>query len=82
MVVRLNQLGIHDVADLANADVDALRQSLGSISRLIDVSSWIARARRQLRCAMVAAEERDETLPTARETFDMDRRCDYLMPAS
>jgi hypothetical protein len=45
MVARLKLLGINDAADVANADADTLRQELGEISRLVDVASWIARAR-------------------------------------
>ena len=45
MTARLNQLGIHDTADLAATVPASLREALGEISRLVDVDAWIAHAR-------------------------------------
>jgi predicted flap endonuclease-1-like 5' DNA nuclease len=46
MLIRLSQLGLHTIADLAQADAEHLRQQLGDISRLVDVEAWISNARR------------------------------------
>jgi len=46
MVLRFSQLGIANAADLARADAMNLRDSLGDISRLINVEFWIESARR------------------------------------
>jgi len=45
MMIRLSQLGIECVADLAAADAAQLRAALGDISRLINVDLWIESAR-------------------------------------
>ena len=45
MLIRLSQLGMHTIADLAGADAGTLRAELGEISRLVDVEAWILRAR-------------------------------------
>jgi predicted flap endonuclease-1-like 5' DNA nuclease len=47
MVLRLHQLGYRSAADLAEADPARLREALGSISRLLDIETWIEIARRQ-----------------------------------
>jgi predicted RecB family nuclease len=47
MVLRLNQAGITTLEALAETDAAALRESLGSISRLLNVETWIAFARQQ-----------------------------------
>lgn len=46
MLIRLNQVGLRTVTDLAHADPADLRAALGDSSRLIDIDIWIARARR------------------------------------
>ncbi len=46
MLMRLGQLGLKTRGDLARANAEQLRASLGDISRLIDVETWIASARR------------------------------------
>lgn len=48
MLLRLNQIGLRTVADLAHADPSDLRAALGGSSRLVDVDGWIVRARRVL----------------------------------
>ena len=48
MLARLNQLGIHDTADLAATAPASLREALGEISRLVDVDAWVAHARASL----------------------------------
>jgi hypothetical protein len=45
MLIRLSQLGLHTIGDLAQADPAALRLALGDISRLVDVETWISNAR-------------------------------------
>jgi predicted flap endonuclease-1-like 5' DNA nuclease len=45
MMIRLSQLGIESVAELAAADAAQLRTALGDISRLINVDLWIESAR-------------------------------------
>jgi predicted flap endonuclease-1-like 5' DNA nuclease len=45
MLIRLSQLGLHTIGDLAQADASGLRIALGDISRLIDVETWINNAR-------------------------------------
>jgi hypothetical protein len=52
MVLRFAQLGIETASDLAAADEAALRESLGDISRLVNVEVWIASAKRA--CAHAA----------------------------
>lgn len=49
MRIRLGQLGLHSVTDLAEADAARLRAALGDISRLIDVEAWISHARDMVR---------------------------------
>jgi len=49
MSIRLGQLGVHDIGDLAAADAARLRVALGDISRLIDVEAWINSARQMVR---------------------------------
>jgi predicted flap endonuclease-1-like 5' DNA nuclease len=46
MIIRLSQLGITSIADMAAADPTALRNALGDISRLVNVENWIASARK------------------------------------
>ncbi len=41
MRVRLNQIGVRTVQDLAAADPVALKASLGEVSRLAHVEAWI-----------------------------------------
>jgi predicted flap endonuclease-1-like 5' DNA nuclease len=45
MLIRLSQLGVHTMADLATANPAQLRTGLGDISRLVDVDTWIRNAR-------------------------------------
>lgn len=45
MLIRLSQLGLRTIGDLARSDAAALRQALGDISRLVDVETWIENAR-------------------------------------
>jgi hypothetical protein len=45
MMIRLSQLGIESVAELAAADPQQLRNALGDISQLVNVDLWIASAR-------------------------------------
>lgn len=45
MLIRLSQLGLHTIGDLAGADAAQLRVSLGDISRLVDVETWVNSAR-------------------------------------
>ena len=45
MLIRLSQLGLRTIGDLAHADANDLRAALGDISRLVDVEAWIASAR-------------------------------------
>ncbi len=45
MLIRLNQLGLRDVSDVAQASADDLRAALGDSSRLLNVEAWIASAR-------------------------------------
>jgi predicted flap endonuclease-1-like 5' DNA nuclease len=45
MLIRLSQLGMHTMADLAAANPAELRSGLGDISRLVDVETWISNAR-------------------------------------
>ncbi len=45
MIWRLNQIGLKNVGDLANADAERLRTSLGGIAKLIRVENLIALAR-------------------------------------
>jgi hypothetical protein len=45
MLIRLSQLGLHTIGDLAQADASKLRAALGDISRLVDVETWINNAR-------------------------------------
>jgi predicted flap endonuclease-1-like 5' DNA nuclease len=54
MLIRLSQLGLHTIGELARSDPAALRQALGDISRLVDVDTWINNAR-----ANVAARGQD-----------------------
>ncbi len=49
MRIRLGQLGLHNVGDLAAADAARLRLALGEISRLVDVEAWIGSARAMVR---------------------------------
>jgi hypothetical protein len=49
MLIRLNQLGIHNAGDLATGEAATIRRALGDISRLINVEAWISRA--QAACA-------------------------------
>ncbi len=49
MRIRLGQLGLRSVGDLAAADAARLRLALGEISRLIDVEAWIDSARDMVR---------------------------------
>ncbi|HVY17748.1 MAG TPA: hypothetical protein VHB27_21185 [Rhodopila sp.] len=53
MLVRLNQLGLRTVQDIALSEPDDLRTALGSASRLLDIEGWIVRAR-QLQSAYAA----------------------------
>jgi hypothetical protein len=53
MVIRLGQLGLRTVSDLARADADQIRSDLGEISRLVDVDAWI-RSARQIKSATPA----------------------------
>jgi predicted flap endonuclease-1-like 5' DNA nuclease len=46
MRIRLRQLGLHSMSDLAHANATELRAALGDISRLVDVERWISDARR------------------------------------
>jgi hypothetical protein len=46
MLIRLSQLGLHTMSDLARSDATQLRAALGDISRLLDVEAWIGSARR------------------------------------
>jgi hypothetical protein len=48
MLMRLGQLGLHGIGDLAAIDPATLRTGLGEISRLLDVESWIEAARQKL----------------------------------
>jgi len=45
MVIRLSQLGLNTIADLAMVNATDLRAALGEISRLVDVEMWIESAR-------------------------------------
>jgi len=45
MLIRLGQLGLNTIGDLAQTDAMELRASLGAISRLLDVETWISHAR-------------------------------------
>lgn len=45
MIWRLNQIGLVTVGDLANADPEQVRESLGGIAKLIRVETLIERAR-------------------------------------
>lgn len=45
MLIRLGQIGLRTVGDLARTDATRLRAELGEISRLVDVDGWILRAR-------------------------------------
>jgi hypothetical protein len=45
MLIRLSQLGLHTITDLAEANAEQLRLELGDISRLVDVEAWIRNAR-------------------------------------
>ncbi|MEJ1975996.1 MAG: hypothetical protein WDN49_07685 [Acetobacteraceae bacterium] len=45
MLIRLGQLGLYSVGDLARSDASELRAALGDISRLINVEAWINQAR-------------------------------------
>jgi hypothetical protein len=45
MVWRLEQLGLADLADLAQCDVDALREKLGKLGNLVPLEEWIKLAR-------------------------------------
>ncbi len=49
MRIRLGQLGLHTVGDLAAAEAARLRLALGEISRLVDVEAWIGSARAMVR---------------------------------
>ena len=44
MTIRLSQVGIETISDLAQANPAALRHALGDISQLINVDVWIASA--------------------------------------
>jgi hypothetical protein len=48
MLIRLSQVGLHSIGDLARADPAELRVALGEISRLVDVETWINNARANL----------------------------------
>ena len=48
MLLRLSQIGLRTVTDLAHADPADLRAALGDSSRLVDIDAWIVRARRVL----------------------------------
>jgi hypothetical protein len=48
MLLRLSQIGLRTVADLARADPADLRAALGDSSRLVDVDAWVIRARHVL----------------------------------
>jgi hypothetical protein len=48
MLIRLSQLGLHTIGDLARADPAGLRLALGDISRLVDVETWINNARQSI----------------------------------
>lgn len=45
MVIRLSQIGVRSVSDLARSDIGELRQALGDISRLVDIEGWLQTAR-------------------------------------
>lgn len=45
MRLRLEQIGIMTVADLAHADPDTVKVKLGVVSRLANVEAWIAEAK-------------------------------------
>jgi hypothetical protein len=45
MLLRLNQIGLRSVHDVARAKPDDLRAALGSSSRLLNVEAWISNAR-------------------------------------
>jgi predicted flap endonuclease-1-like 5' DNA nuclease len=46
MTIRMSQLGIETVSQLAAADPDWLRASLGDLSQLVHAELWIASARK------------------------------------
>ena len=46
MTIRMRQVGIETVSDLAASEPAALRSALGDISQLINVDLWIASARK------------------------------------
>jgi hypothetical protein len=41
MTIRLSQVGVQSIYDLAAADPGELREALGEISRIIDIDRWI-----------------------------------------
>ncbi len=45
MIWRLNQVGLHTLGDLADADAERLRESLGGVAKLIRVEKLIELAR-------------------------------------
>ncbi len=45
MIWRLNQVGLHTTGDLADADAERLRESLGGVAKLIRVEKLIELAR-------------------------------------
>jgi hypothetical protein len=45
MLLRLNQIGVKSVHDVAQANPADLRAALGSSSRLLNVEAWISSAR-------------------------------------
>lgn len=53
MCIRLQHLGYGSVEELAHADPETLRRKLGTISRLLDIEGWIARARNSLRAGAI-----------------------------
>jgi predicted RecB family nuclease len=57
MTIRLSQVGIETVSDLAQANPAALRHALGDISQLINVDVWIASAQAACRAPESADAE-------------------------
>jgi hypothetical protein len=45
MLLRLNQIGVRSIYDIAQAEPGDLRAALGSSSRLLNVEAWINTAR-------------------------------------
>ncbi|HET6605229.1 MAG TPA: hypothetical protein VFG62_01090 [Rhodopila sp.] len=45
MLLRLSQIGLNSVHDIAQANPEDLRAALGGSSRLLNVEAWISNAR-------------------------------------